>query len=178
MGPAGAGKSTLARRWFAPDEVLSSDALRAAISGDPADQSASAPAFAILHRELLRRLRAGLLTVVDATNVRRAARRSLLLRARRAGRPAVAIVLDLPPPAVHARNAARLERVVDARVVDRQLAELRQTLLTGQLGAEGFAAVYRISSDRELDAARVVRVAPASSSADDSGLATRRPRDG
>ena len=39
VGPAGAGKTTLARRLFAPDEILSSDALRQAVAGDEADQS-------------------------------------------------------------------------------------------------------------------------------------------
>ena len=39
VGAAGAGKSTFAARHFAPDEVLSSDAFRALISGDPADQA-------------------------------------------------------------------------------------------------------------------------------------------
>ena len=42
IGAAGAGKSTLAARLFAPDEIVSSDALRAVISGDEADQRVSA----------------------------------------------------------------------------------------------------------------------------------------
>ena len=158
VGPAGAGKSTFARRWFAPDEILSSDALRAVISGDAADQSASTAAFAILHRQLGRRLAAGLLTVVDATNVRRAARRSLLLRARRAGQPAVAIVLNLPAVLVHRRNAGRVERVVEPGVVDRQLADLERTLALGQLGNEGFSAVHVLSSATDVETTRVVRL--------------------
>ncbi|HEY8987503.1 MAG TPA: AAA family ATPase, partial [Candidatus Limnocylindrales bacterium] len=67
IGAAGAGKTTVARRLFAPDELLSSDELRAAVSGDAADQRATRPAFAILHRELGNRLAAGRLIVVDAT---------------------------------------------------------------------------------------------------------------
>ena len=34
VGAAGAGKTTFAARHFAPDEVLSSDAYRAVVSGD------------------------------------------------------------------------------------------------------------------------------------------------
>jgi predicted kinase len=158
MGPAGAGKSTFAQRWFRPDEVLSSDALRAAVSGDPANQASSSAAFAILHRQLARRLAAGRLTVVDATNVQRAARRNLLLLAQRTGWPAIEIVLDLPGPMVHARNAARTERVVEASVVDDQLLALRVTLAPGRLFVEGFQTVHRLSSAKEVDSVRVVRV--------------------
>lgn len=159
IGAAGAGKSTFARRWFAPDEILSSDALRALVAGNPADQSASVAAFGILHRRLAERLRDRRLTVVDATNVRRAARRTLLTRAARSGLPSIAIVLDLPPEVVHARNAARLERVVEAAVVDRQLADLRLTLDGHQLDEEGFAAVVRVRSGVALEALRLVRLA-------------------
>ena len=57
VGAAGSGKSTFAARHFAPDEILSSDAFRAAVSGDAADQSASPAAFRALHAALDRRLR-------------------------------------------------------------------------------------------------------------------------
>src|ERR671921_335458 len=82
VGAAGSGKSTLAARLFAPDEIVSSDALRAAVSGDEADQRASAVAFRILHRTVDRRLAEGRLTVVDATNAVAPIRRPLLQRAR------------------------------------------------------------------------------------------------
>src|SRR5215218_7341131 len=124
VGAAGSGKSTLARRLFAPDEILSSDDIRAAISGDPTDQRATRPAFAILHREAARRLGDGRLVVVDATNVERAARRSLLGVSRRAAVPAIAIVLVPDPRDVHARNAGRQGRVVPRDVVDVHLARL------------------------------------------------------
>jgi predicted kinase len=157
VGPAGSGKSTLARRLFAADEILSSDALRAVVSGDEADQSASRTAFSILHRELTRRLGAGKLTVVDATNLRREHRRPLVERARRAGVPAIAIVLDLPPDVVRAQNAGRA-RVVDADVIDRHLAWLRRTVDDGQLAAEGFARVVVLRTTEEVAGLRVVRV--------------------
>src|SRR6187431_1909860 len=65
VGAAGAGKTTFAARHFALDEVLSSDAYRALLSGDEANQKVSRVAFSILHRDLERRLRAGHLAVVD-----------------------------------------------------------------------------------------------------------------
>lgn len=156
VGAAGSGKSTLARRAFAPDEILSSDALRAAVSGDEADQRASRTAFAILHRELAKRLAAGRLTVVDATNLRREHRRPLLARARQAGVPAVAIVLDLPASTVHARNAGRA-RIVDAAVVDRQLGWLRRTVDGGRLAAEGFDPIVILRTADEVRRLEIVR---------------------
>ena len=48
VGAAGSGKSTFAARHFGADEVLSSDAMRARLSGDEADQRVSRAAFAII----------------------------------------------------------------------------------------------------------------------------------
>jgi predicted kinase len=163
VGPAGSGKSTFAAGRFAADEILSSDAFREQIAGDAADQRATRPAFARLERALAARLREGHLSVVDATSLTRGARSSLLRLARAAGVPAVAIVLDLPPDVVLARNAGRA-RVVDPEVVREHLARIRELVDGGSLEREGFEAVYRIRSPRELDAVEVVR-APA----------TRRP---
>jgi protein phosphatase len=158
VGAAGAGKSTLAARLFAPSEILSSDAYREAISGDAADQRATRPAFAILHRELERRLAAKRLVVVDATNLEAAARRSLLVRAAAAGVPAVAIVLALPAAIVAARNAGRTGRVVDRAVVERHLHRLATTLGSDLLGREGFATVHVLATPAEVDLLRIERV--------------------
>jgi protein phosphatase len=157
VGPAGSGKSTFAARHFAPHETLSSDGYRAIVGRDEADQRATAPAFAALHRQLVRRLAAGSFTVVDATNVERHARRALLVRAQRAGIPAAAIVFDLPPELVLARNAARVGRVVDSAIVDRHLRQLRALLDRGSIADEGFAGVYRLRDPAEVDAVTIVR---------------------
>jgi len=162
VGAAGAGKSTFIGRWFGPDEVLSSDALRGRIAGDERDQRVTRVAFSILHRAVVRRLAGGRLTVVDATNVRAHARRALIARARAAGVPIVAIVLDLPDEVVHARNAARTERVVDPEVVAAQLADLRHSLSPGRLDAEGFDVVHRIRSERQLEGISIVRMTSSS----------------
>jgi predicted kinase len=155
IGAAGAGKSTLAARLFPLDAVLSSDAYRAIVSGDEADQRATRAAFAILHRELERRLAAGRTTVVDATNVTRFARRGLIERAASHAIPAVAIVLDLDAPIVLGRNAGRVARVVPEPAVRQQLADLARSLQPGGLEAEGFAAVHVVSDPMDLDALSV-----------------------
>jgi predicted kinase len=152
IGAAGAGKSTLAARLFPSPAILSSDAYRAIVSGDEADQRATMTAFAILDRELERRMAARRTTAIDATSVTRFARRGLLRRAAEHGVPAVAIVLDLDPAVVLARNAARAGRVVPEAAIRKQLAELARSLAPGALEAEGFAHVLRITNPAELDA--------------------------
>jgi protein phosphatase len=155
VGAAGSGKSTLAERLFASDEILSSDAFRAAIAGDAADQRATGAAFRALGRALDRRLAAGRLTVVDATNARAADRRPWLAAARRHEVPVVAIVLDLPPATIRAQNAAR-GRVVDDAVIDRHLAAIRRTLERDELRHEGVAPVIVV---RTADQARDLALA-------------------
>jgi protein phosphatase len=155
VGAAGSGKSTLAARLFAADAILSSDALRGMLSGDPADQAATPLAFRVLHAQAARRLAAGLLTVVDATNVEAAARRPLRLLAAAHARPIVGIVLDLPEDLCQARNAARSERVVPAAAVHRQLTALRRSLAEGQLAAEEFDRLVVLTDPASVDATSV-----------------------
>ncbi len=159
VGAAGSGKSTFAAGWFTPDEILSSDAYRASITGDAANQGATRAAFGALHTVLARRLRERRTAVVDATSVTARARLALLARARDAGVPAIAIVLDLPAAVVLARNSGRAERVVPTRVVERHLGELRRSLAGGgaALADEGFSNVIRFTDPTALDGARVIR---------------------
>jgi predicted kinase len=164
IGAAGSGKTTMARRLFDPGDVISSDELRGMVSGDPSDQRATRPAFAILHREVARRLAAGRLAVVDATSVERAARRALLRVAAAAGADAVAIVLALPRDLVQARNASRTGRPVPPEIVDRHVARLASLAGLGPTGAratliaDGFREAYVVSSDDEIDRLRIDRV--------------------
>jgi predicted kinase len=158
VGAAGAGKSTFALRHFAADEIVSSDAIRAQVSGDEGDQSVSRLAFAILHREVARRLAAGRTAVVDATNAHRGHRRSLVRRAAATGTPAVAVVLALPTAVVLARNAGRARRVHED-VVLRQLAGVAAAARRGGLAGEGFALVWVGRTVEAVDAVRFERVA-------------------
>jgi len=157
VGAAGSGKSTLAARVFAPDEVLSSDAHRAMLTGDESDQRVTRTAFAILHRQLARRMAERLTTVVDATNVTSFARRALVRRAAAEGIPAVAIVLDLPPVLVLARNASRQGRIVPEAAVRRQLDDLARSIRRGSLEVDGFAAVHVLRAPAQLDTTSIGR---------------------
>jgi protein phosphatase len=160
IGPAGSGKTTFATRHFAAAEILSSDAFRALLSGDEADQRRTRTVFAMLHREVTQRLNARRLVVVDATNVEVHARRALIDRAGTAGVPAIAIVLDLPPDLVHDRNATRAGRVVPASIVDRHLQRLATARAEADLVAEGFTAVHVLRSAAEMDAVTIERRRP------------------
>ena len=153
VGVAGSGKSTFAARQFATTQVVSSDACRAMVADDARDQSATAAAFEVVHLVVARRLAAGRLTVVDATNVEAAARRPLLELAREQDVPAVAIVLDLPTDLAAGRAASRADRAVPAEVVRRQEAYLDASLPT--LSSEGFSAVHVLRSEADVAAAAV-----------------------
>ena len=161
VGAAGSGKSTFAARHFAPDEVLSSDAFRAVLSGDEADQRATKTAFSILHREVVRRVAAGRLVVVDATNLEHHARRALVVRARAGRIPTIAIVLAPPATVVHAQNAGRKGRVVDSSIVERHLARLAVALgdggIDGGIADEGFAGVHILGSVEDITGVVVER---------------------
>ena len=161
IGVSGAGKSTFASRQFRPTEVLSSDAFRALVADDPADQGASAAAFELLHLAALRRLERGRLTVVDATNTSRTARRRLVAIARATRRPAIAVVLRPPLATALARNAARRDRSVAVDVIVRQSAQLDRSVATDAgLHDEGFDAVHRL--DDPDGSIRIVVIRPAS----------------
>lgn len=152
IGASGSGKSTFAARHFPMDVVVSSDQLRGSITGRESDQRRNDTVFQQLHGRVDERLRAGALAVVDATNTDWMGRAELLLIARRYGRPAAAIVLDLPTELCLARNAER-DRVVRADVVRRQVADIRRDL--DRLDLEGFASVHVLHSAVEVDQARV-----------------------
>src|SRR6476660_6824128 len=83
IGPSGSGKSTFARKHFLATEVLSSDACRGLVSDDENSQAATNDAFEVLHFIAGKRLAAGRLTVIDATNVQREARKPIVELARR-----------------------------------------------------------------------------------------------
>src|SRR6187549_552492 len=82
IGTSGSGKSTFARRHFLQTEVISSDFCRALVADDENDQGATGDAFEVLHFIASKRLAAGRLTVVDATNVQPEARKPLVALAR------------------------------------------------------------------------------------------------
>ncbi|WP_254392725.1 polynucleotide kinase-phosphatase [Streptomyces buecherae] len=156
VGATGSGKSTFAARHFKPTEVISSDVCRGLVSDDENDQGASADAFELLHFIAGKRLAAGRLTVVDATNVQSDSRKQLIALARQYDVLPVAIVLDVPEGVCAERNAARPDRAALPRhVIQRHRRELQRSLR--HLEREGFRTVHVLRGVAEVEAATVTR---------------------
>ncbi len=155
VGITGSGKSTFAARAFARTEVLSSDFCRGLVADDENDQSATGDAFDVLNYIAGKRLAAGRLTVVDATNVQPDARKKLVELAREHDVLPVAIVLDLPERVCADRNAGRQDRDFGPHVLRRQRDMLRRGLRG--LQREGFRTVHVLKTPEEVDAASIVR---------------------
>src|SRR6266478_4191495 len=138
VGPSGCGKSTFAHKHFRQTEVLSSDFCRGLVSDDENAQAATKDAFEVLHFVARKRLAAGRLTVVDATNVL-----------------PVAIVLNLPEKLCHERNQNRPDRQFGPHVVRNQSQQLRRSLRG--LEREGFRHVFTLSTPEEVSSVTIVR---------------------
>jgi predicted kinase len=120
VGPPGGGKSTYARGAYPPDWIVSADDIREAKTrwrrDDPeASWKYVAPAKAQVARAisqaLLQRLRAGLQTVYDNTNLLQRNRESLLKLVPKAARVSY-VLIDRPLEAKLADRGWRPERLI------------------------------------------------------------------
>jgi len=155
VGVSGSGKSTFAKMHFKPTEVLSSDYFRALVSDDENNQSVTHQAFDALFYIANKRLDLGLMTVIDATNVQKDARASILHLAREQNCFAVAIVLDIPEKVCRERNEKRSNRNFGRHVITHQAEQLRKSIR--QLRKEGFRYVYILSNEEEAANAEIIR---------------------
>jgi len=155
IGASGSGKSTFARQHFLPTEVISSDYCRALVSDDENNQAATGDAFEVLHFIAAKRLAAGKLTVIDATNVQPESRKPLLELARKYHCISAAIVLDLPEKLCADRNQQRPNRNFGSHVVRWHVRDLKRSLKS--LDREGFRYVYVLRSPEEIDAVELER---------------------
>ena len=137
VGASGAGKSHWAAQWFAPDQVVSSDRLRAVVGAGEDDMRASKDAFEVLDLIVAKRLRRRLTTVVDSTGLDAKRRAAWLALAERHGVAAHAVLFEVGERV--ARERAR-GMGVPGKVVT---AQLRDVATVGEaLQAEAFAAVH------------------------------------
>lgn len=155
IGVSGSGKSSFAKKLFKPTEILSSDQCRAWVSDDENNQAATNDAFDVLHYIADKRLKNGLLTVIDATNVQKSARKGLIELAKNHHCLPVAIVLDLPEKVCEERNQNRVDRNFGNHVVRRQAQDLKKSIKG--LKHEGFRHIYVLKSAEEVNAVEVIK---------------------
>jgi protein phosphatase len=155
IGPSGSGKSTFARARFKATEILSSDYFRGLVSDDENSQEATADAFEALRFVARKRLAAGKLAVIDATNVQPESRKPFVEIAREFHCLPVAIVLNMPERVCHDRNKTRPDRTFGPHVVRQHTQQLRRSLRN--LEKEGFRHVFVLTSPEEADAATITR---------------------
>lgn len=150
-GPSGAGKSAWAARWFRAGQVVSSDELRGVVGEHEHDLRASADSFDVLDLVVERRLKRGLLTVVDTLGMDADRNQRWLARARSAGRSAHLIKFDEDPKVCRKRNNARTVPV-PSKVLSAQLT--RWAEIKDELG-EGFDGVHPAADVAVVPAAMV-----------------------
>ncbi|MEU4197646.1 polynucleotide kinase-phosphatase [Kribbella sp. NPDC026611] len=155
VGASGSGKSTFAAKHFKSTEVISSDFCRGLVSDDENDQAATKDAFEVLNFIAGKRLAAGRLTVIDATNVQPDARKELVNLAREYDVLPVAIVLDPPERVCIERTEQRADRTFGAKVITRQRSQLKRGLRS--LKREGFRTVHVLTDVAEIDAVSIER---------------------
>src|SRR3954471_17811608 len=155
VGVSGSGKSTFAARNFLRTEVISSDFCRGLVADDENNQAATGDAFDLLHHIAGKRLAAGRLTVIDATNVQPEARKKLVALAKEHDVLAVAVVLDISERVCLDRNAGRPDRDFGPHVIRRQRDMLRRSLRG--LQREGFRNVHVLKTPEEVDGATITR---------------------
>ncbi len=117
VGLPGSGKSTWLEQNGKP--AISSDALRAQLTGDAANQSQNRLVFANLRQQVQARLEAGCVeTWIDSTALTPRERRVWIRLAEMQGCPVEAVFFDTPVEVCRARNESR-ERKVPAEAMER-----------------------------------------------------------
>jgi protein phosphatase len=150
MGATGSGKSTFAKKHFKSTEIVSSDVCRGLISDDENNQAASSDAFALARYIAGMRLKRGLLTVIDATNVQEESRRDWINLAREFHVLPVAIIINMPEKVCVERNALRSDRNMGAHVIPQHISQLKRSFK--KLKYEGFRHIIELHSQEEVDA--------------------------
>ena len=154
IGVSGSGKSTFAKKHFGSYEVVSSDICRGMVSNDENNQTATPDAFDLVNFIIDKRLKKGLLTVVDATNVQKESRKGLIELAKKYHTLPVAIVLDLPREVCEERNNLRPDRSFGNHVIRNQQQHLKKSIKG--LKREGFRKIHVLKSQEEVDAVSAI----------------------
>ena len=145
VGASGSGKSTFAEKYFGQYEIISSDECRGMVSNDFNSKTATNDAFDVLNFIVEKRLKNGLLTVIDATNVQAESRKGLVALARKYHVLPVAIVLQVSQRTCEDRNENRAERNIGKHAIRSQIQQLKSSLR--HLKKEGFRKIHILKSE-------------------------------
>ncbi|HFC30510.1 MAG TPA: polynucleotide kinase-phosphatase, partial [Oceanospirillales bacterium] len=158
IGVSGSGKSSFARKHFKHTQIVSSDICRGIVSDDENNQSSTKDAFELLNYIVSMRLKNGLMTVIDATNLRSQDRKGLINIARKYHCLPVAIILNIPKDICQLRNESREDRAFNKHVIRSQFSTMRQGLRG--LKREGFRNITHLRSVEEVDAIEKISLQP------------------
>lgn len=163
VGASGSGKTTWAREHFASNEVVSSDALRAAVGIDEDDMAASSVAFELLETIVGERIRRNLTTVIDTTGLEPGRRQAWVDAAHDAGLPVYAILFDTDLETIDPANRRRTHPVPKS-VLRKQLSRFAQA--SDEVEHEAFDGIHH---RRPVRAVTSTLAAPETVKAPDSG---------
>jgi F420-dependent oxidoreductase-like protein len=149
VGISGSGKSTWAAANFAPEQIVASDALRAAVGAGEDDITASADAFAVLEEIVTRRLRRKLTTVIDTLGLDPDRRVDWLTTARAHGLSTACVAFAVPVTEARDRLRAR-RKSVPQRVLSGQAKQFKEQLTA--IEREGFDVVLTPTAVRTAPA--------------------------
>ena len=148
IGPAGAGKTTFARKHFRTSEILSSDLYRKVVADDELGSRTTRAAFDVMAYIAKKRLEARRITVIDATNLHREHRAVFANLARQQSAPLTAIVFELSENACQHQNGTRSDTdPLPHHIVHRQWQTLKRGLK--RIPKEGFRRTFRIKSPED-----------------------------
>ncbi len=121
IGASASGKSTFARNHFDREDMIESDHCRALVCGDETRQDINREAFTLFHRIIDTRMKLGVFTVADATNLVPKDRKSVYMIAERHNRPIHNLLFEAPLDVLRANNGGRDRQVPDF-VLEKHLA--------------------------------------------------------
>ena len=154
-GPAGAGKSTFARKFVElhqaqgckPTSIVSSDYCRAMICDDETNQQVNRDTFDLFYYIIRKRLFQGRLTIADSTALQANARQHLIEIARHYQYYSCLFVfnMSLQTCLVHDQHQTR-GRMVGEKVISYHLQILQQALL--EIPHEGWDQIHILDEQR------------------------------
>ncbi|TMC15207.1 MAG: adenylyl-sulfate kinase [Chloroflexi bacterium] len=135
-GPAGAGKSTFARKiidqhrhkGFRPTMIISSDSCRALVCDDETNQQVNRDTFDLFHFIINKRMYQNRFTIADSTALQADARHRLLELAQRHHYHACLFIFNIPLEICQQRDRNR-RRLVGEQVIAYHIGLLQQLLL-------------------------------------------------